>query len=268
MKFLRTRGLPPLLLSSFGAAVALVLPAWALADEPAGDGMSPAASGSSSWALGVAIGISQRPYRDADNKTLALPLLMYENRWVRFGGTGLDLKLPSAGPVSFALRARYSFDGYDADDAPILNGMEDRKSSFWLGGAARWHNPVVDVSAEWVGDASSHSKGQQFKLVLERGFRAGAFEFTPRLGASWLDRKYVDYYYGVTAAEVRADRPFYEGKSTVNAEVGLRTVYGLAPRHALTLDLSTTRLGSAIQDSPLVGRRNVSSARFGYVYRF
>ena len=266
MKFLRTRGLP-LLLSSFGAA-ALVLPPLARADEPAGNGRPDYASGASSWGLGVVVGASQRPYRDADNKNIALPLLMYENRWVRFGGTGLDLKLPSAGPVSFALRARYSFDGYDADDAPILNGMQDRKSSFWLGGAARWHNPVVDVSAEWVGDASSHSKGQQFKLVLEHSFRTGPVELTPRLGATWLDRKYVDYYYGVTAAEATAFRPFYEGKSTVNAEVGLRTVYSLAPRHALTLDLSTTRLGSAIQDSPLVGRRNVSSARFGYLYRF
>ena len=267
MKFLRTRGLPPLF--SFGAAVALVvLPAWAQADEPAGNGLSPNASSASSWGLGVAAGVSQRPYRDADNKNLALPLLMYENRWVRFGGTGLDLKLPSAGPVSFALRARYSFDGYDADDAPILNGMEDRKSSFWLGGAARWHNPVADVSAEWVGDASSHSKGQQFKLVLERSFRTGRFEFTPRLGATWLDRKYVDYYYGVTAVEAAAVRPFYEGKSTVNAEAGLRTVYGLAPHHALSLDLGTTRLGGAIQDSPLVGRRNVSSARLAYIYRF
>ncbi len=49
--------------------------------------------------------------------------------------------------------------------------------------------------------------------------------------------------------------------------------YGLAPRraaprHALSLDVSTTRLGTGIKDSPLVERRNVSRVSFGYVYRF
>ena len=255
MRFPRSH-LSPLLAACF--AVSLPLPSLA-ADEPAAD---------SHWGLGLAVGVSQRPYRDADNQTRALPLLMYENRWVRIGGPGIDLKLPSAGPVSFALRARYAFDGYEQDDAPILNGMAERKDSFWLGGAAKWHNDIADLSAEWLGDVSSHSKGQQFKLQLDRSFRTGAFEFTPRVAATWLDRKYVDYYYGVTAAEVTAGRPFYEGDATVNAEVGLRTVYALAPHHSLSLDVSTTRLGAGIKDSPLVERRNLSRVNVGYVYRF
>jgi len=255
MRFLRPRRAP-----LWAACLSAGLPLSSLAaDEPPAD---------SHWGLGLAASVSQRPYRDADNKTRALPLLVYENRWVRIGGPGIDLKLPPAGPVSFALRARYAFDGYEQDDAPILAGMAERKDSFWLGGAAKWHNGIVDLSAEWLGDVSSHSKGQQFKLQLDRSFRTGAFEFTPRLAATWLDRKYVDYYYGVTAPEVTAGRPFYEGRATVNAEVGLRTVYGLAPRHAVSLDLSTTRLGAGITDSPLVERRNVSSVRLGYIYRF
>jgi len=255
MRFLRSRR-SPLLAACLAAG--LPLPSLA-ADEPTAE---------SQWGLGLAVGVSQRPYRDADNQTRALPLLIYENRWVRIAGPGIDLKLPSAGPVSFALRARYAFDGYEQGDAPILNGMIERKDSVWLGAAAKWHNPIVDLSAEWLGDVSGHSKGQQFKLQLDRGFRTGAFEFTPRVAAIWLDRKYVDYYYGVTAPEVAAGRPFYEGDATVNNEIGLRTVYSLAPRHALSLDVSATRLGSAIKDSPLVERRNLSSVRLGYVYRF
>jgi outer membrane scaffolding protein for murein synthesis (MipA/OmpV family) len=255
MKFSRSRR-SPLLAACLAAALPLSSRA---ADEPAAGAQ---------WGLGLVVGVSQRPYRDADNQTRALPLLSYENRWVRIAGPGIDLKLPPAGPVSFALRARYAFDGYDEDDAPILAGMAERKSSFWLGGAAKWRTGIVDLSAEWLHDASSHSKGQPFKLQLDRSFRTGAFEFTPRVAATWLDRKYVDYYYGVTAPEVTAGRPFYEGNATVNAELGLRTVYGLAPRHALSLDVSTTRLGAGITDSPLVERRNVSSVRFGYIYRF
>jgi len=36
------------------------------------------------------------------------------------------------------LRARYALEGYDAGDSPFLVGMEDRKASLWLGGAAIW----------------------------------------------------------------------------------------------------------------------------------
>ena len=260
MRFSRSRRSPLLVPSLLACLIAASLPLPALAaDEAAAD---------SHWGLGLGVSVSQRPYRDAENKTRALPLLMYENRWVRIGGPGIDLKLPSAGPVSFALRARFAFDGYEQDDAPILNGMAERKDSIWLGGAAMWRNGIADLSAEWLGDASSHSKGQQFKLQLDRSFRTGAFEFTPRVAATWLDRKYVNYYYGVTTPEVTAGRPFYEGTATVNAEIGLRTVYALAPRHALSLDIGTTRLGAGIKDSPLVERRNVSRALFGYVYRF
>ena len=246
----------PLLTACFAAA--LPLPSLAV-DEPAAD---------SHWGLGFAVGVSQRPYRDADTQTRALSLLMYENRWMRIGGPGIDLKLPSASPISFAVRARYAFDGYEQDDAPILNGMVDRKDGIWLGGVAKWHNGVADLSAEWLGDVSDHSQGQQFKLQLDRSFRTGAFEFTPRVAASWLDRKYVDYYYGVTGPEVTTARPYYEGEASVNAEVGLRTVYSLASRHALSLDVSTTRLGSGIEDSPLVERHHLSRVSFGYVYRF
>jgi len=253
MRFLRSP-LSPLLVACLAC-----LPLSSLADEPT-DG--------SYWGLGLAVSASQRPYRDADNETRALPLLMFENRWVRVAGAGIYLKLPSAGPVSFALRARYAFDGYEADDAPILNGMAERKSSLWLGGAARWQNPIANLSAEWLGDGSGHSKGQQFKLQLDRSFRAGDVELTPRVAAIWLDRKYVDYYYGVAASEAAAGRPFYEGDASVNAEVGVRAVYSLAPRHALTLDVGATRLGGSIKDSPLVERHNLSRVSFGYVYRF
>lgn len=43
---------------------------------------------------------------------------MYENHWVSLLGTTLDLKLPTAGPMSFRLRARYLDEGYEAEDSP------------------------------------------------------------------------------------------------------------------------------------------------------
>jgi len=222
----------------------------------------------SGWGIGIGAGVQTRPYKDIGTETRVLPILSYENRWVRIAGLGVDFKLGSAGPVSFALGARYALNGYSADDAPILNGMEDRKGGLWLGPSAVWRNGIADLSAEVLGDVSGHSKGTQFRLALDRSFNSGAFRFTPRIAAIWRDKKYNDYYYGVRLGEVRADRPFYEGTASTDIEIGLRSAYALSRQHALFLDLSATSFGKGVKDSPLVDRSSQSAVRLGYLYRF
>jgi len=146
--------------------------------------------------------------------------------------------------------------------------MDERKDGIWLGGAAVWRNDIANLSAELLGDASGNSKGMKLRLMVDRRFQAGSFDITPRLAATRLDDKYVSYYYGVNAAEVRAGRPFYQGGSAVNLEAGLRVGYAIAPRQTIFLDLGTTKLGSSIKDSPLVDRSSQSGVRVGYLYRF
>ena len=224
--------------------------------------------GESRWGVGLAVDVRQEAYRDMDNDTQGIPLLYFENYWVRVLGPSIELKLPPAGPVSFRLKARYSMDGYEAFDSPVLAGMAERKDGFWVGGEATWHTPYFDLSAELMGDASRHSEGRQFKLQADRRFEYGRFGFTPRIAAIRLDRSYVAYYYGVNASEVAAGRPRYEGDATVNIETGLRIDYALSPNQNVFLDVRSLRLGDGIKDSPLVDRSRQTGLRIGYLYRF
>ena len=226
-------------------------------------------SSTSSWGLGVGITMTHRPYRDFDNKAAVLPLVTYENKWVRVFGPSVDVKLPSAGPVAFKLNARYALnEGYESSDSSFLRGMDDRKASVWLGASASWRTDLATLSAGWRGDASGESEGQQISLSAERSFRFGSFGVAPRLTATWLDSNYVDYYYGVRDDEARAWRRQYDGKSAVNTELALRGSYGLRPNQTVSLDVGITRLGASIRDSPLVDRSTVPSARLSYLYRF
>ena len=243
---------------SLCAAALAAMPCLAQTADPAG----------TQWGLGVAAGVRQRAYRSDDADKRVLPLPFVDSKWFRLAGTGADLKLPSVGPVTFALRATYQFDGYHSGDAPILAGLPDRKGSVWLGGAATWHDPMADVSLAWLADVSGHSDGQQLRLNIDRGFPMGAFELRPRIGATWLDRKYVGYYYGVLADDAEAGRPAYTGASTVNAEIGLRTSYRIDRHQLLYLDTGVTHLGDSITNSPLVGRGTLGTAAVGYLYRF
>ncbi|WP_438998510.1 MipA/OmpV family protein [Variovorax beijingensis] len=264
----------------FGASLTLLASpaAWAqdgsLNPTPAATEPQPQPSADASrWGLGMAAGVKQQPYTGAGTKTQGIPLIYYENRYVRVLGAGAELKLPeielgSNSSLSFGLRAKYGLGGYEPSDAPILEGMQERKGSVWLGAGVTWHNEIADISAEWLGDASGKSKGQQFRLGVQRDFRAGSFTLTPRIAANWLDRKYVDYYYGVRTEESRPGRPAYLGASTVNTEIGLRVDYAIDRQQTVFVDVSATRLGKQIKNSPLVDRSSQTSLSVGYLYRF
>ncbi len=228
----------------------------------------------SSWGLGVAAFSVQQPYTGIKRETRALPLISYENQYVRVFGPVVEVKaysveLGASQRLDLRVTGKYDFSGYETGDAPILNGMRERKNGFWAGAKATWRTGVVDVSAELQADVSGKSKGRRASLGVEKNWRIGEhIMLTPRASAAWVDKKYVDYYYGVAADEARAGRAAYVGKSGVNAELGLRGTYIAGAHHSFFLDLGVTRLARTIKDSPLVDRSTENRAGLGYLYRF
>lgn len=221
------------------------------------------------WRIGVGLNFKQQPYKGVGTRSNVIPLLSYENSWVRLAGPTADFKVPIASPVTLALRARYAFeDGFEPSDARELDGMAERKSSFWLGAALGWRSEFVNASAEWLVDASGHSKGTRARATVDKPLYVGAFLIAPRLALNWADRDYVNYYYGVRSNEVRAGRSAYAGDSALNPELGLRVAYRLSSLHSMYLDASVTRLDDVIRDSPLVGRKTEGALRLGYLYQF
>ncbi|MDH0865008.1 MipA/OmpV family protein [Mitsuaria sp. GD03876] len=233
----------------------------------------PEVSSSTQWGLGIGFASRQRPYAEADRKNSVIPVLYVENRWFRLAGGSADAKLwrhqfAPGNSLSASLRLKYDDEGYKASDSPLLAGMDKRKASFLGGGALTWTTPWVELGAEWLSDVSSESKGQKLSLQAEHRFGVGEFGVRPRVKAQWLDKKYVDYYYGVRAHEVAPGRALYTGESAMTTELGLRVDYAIARRHVVFIDASVTRLPDEIRQSPIVSRKNTSRVALGYLYRF
>lgn len=222
----------------------------------------------SRWSLGAGIATVDKVYRGYDREVLPLPLVSYESERFSIGLPVSDFKLHSVRSLSFRVRARFANDGYEADDSPFLAGMEDRKFSLWAGAAVVWSTSLANVSAEILADALGNSKGTRAKVQIDRRFTAGKFGIAPRVAAEWVDDKYVDYYYGVTQAEARADRAFHAGKSTTNLQAGVRVDYVPVRHHLLFVDVGSTHVGGGIEASPLVDTSSQTSLGLGYVYRF
>lgn len=232
------------------------------------------AVGSTDWGLGIGVLAKQEAYRGIRRETELVPLLRFENAYVELSGLGLEVKLPGlqlgdGSRLRFGIVGEVELSGYKAKDAAILAGMAERKHTLWVGARATWENDFADLSAEWTADASGHSKGRKFSLGVAKELHLGEQAMlVPYVAANWLDRKYVDYYYGVRAAEATAGRPAYAGKSGVNVDIGLRALYRFEQHHSILLDVGMTRLARPIKASPIVGRSSTNQVIVGYMYSF
>lgn len=219
--------------------------------------------------LGVGVSVAARPYTNMSNKTLVFPNFLYVSKHVRLAGDTLDLKLSSQDQWTFAVRVRYSLmDGYKSGDAPILSGMNERSGGGWVGGAVTLKTDFAKISLDALGDVSGKSNGRQASLKFDRDFRIGSFMLTPHAAIRYADKKYVNYYFGVTSSEATSYRSAYEGTSTINYQFGLRTSYMPDKKQTIFLDASATALGKGITDSPLVNKKTIPMVAVGYLYRF
>ena len=218
------------------------------------------------WGLGAGTGYRQQPYTGDGAKFTPIPLFYFDDKWVHALGTTLDLKIGKWAGVAFSLRGKYALgDGYDGSDAPILNGMQDRKGAFWYGPAFAWQSTYGTLTGDFL---TSANKGQQAHIEFGKSFQYGKLGIEPHVGAEWLSHTYVDYYYGVRASEAQPGRPAYTGTSTIDVSLGARFNYSFTPHQSATVDIGVARLGGGITDSPLVDRKFIPQATVGYLYRF
>ncbi len=226
--------------------------------------------GGSTWGLGVGASIARSRYKGIGNDNVFFPLVTYESRVVKLFGNVLDIRLPSEGPLDFALRAKVGLgEGYRASRSPYLSGMKSRSDSIYLGAVTTWHAGFADLSVDYLKDVSGNSKGSRLQFGIDRAFIFDdRYLVTPHASVTRLDAKYVDYYDGVEASEATATRPAYLGKSATETELGVRFGWLVTRNQRLLLDVSDTHWGSGISSSPIVDRKSTPGLKIGYLHGF
>ena len=73
----------------------------------------------------------------------------------------------------------------------------------------------------------------------------------PSVGVTFQDNHYVDYYYGVTAAEATTTRAAYKGDSAVNTELALAVSTPIFWGGMTRFQIGATFYDDSISDSPL-----------------
>jgi len=90
--------------------------------------------------------------------------------------------------------------------------------------------------------------------------------FTPGLGLRWQDSNLVNYYYGVSPAEVAPGRPAYSPGSSTNPYVSFGISTDISEHWQFRGNIQYLRFGGAIHDSPIVDRSGSATIFIGFLY--
>lgn len=261
-------------------SLSLCLPfsAWAKTAPKLSDGSGPTnPRENSNWGIGLAAISNQQSIQGIDRDTMVIPIITYESEYIRWFGPNIDIKLPSIKidneqEIEFSLSAGFDFGGYDKDEAqdtPILQGMDERKGAFGIGAQVNWKTRWGNINAKWMTDVSGDREGNSVTLVFEKSWFMGQkVMFSPHIAAIWLDDNFVDFHYGVRSYEVKSNRPAFIGEATANIKYGLRAAYLFDQQNSIMLDFSITSLGSEIKKSPLVDSSTENNLLLFYMYKF
>ena len=216
---------------------------------------------------GVGIAVLPKTSGSDEFRLMALPIINanYADRfYINALQAGVWLLDSDDKRIRLGLAAQARF-GWDAGDGRMTRGMRDRDFTVEIGPAIRWQTDFGTMNAQWGLDAGGASNGQTVDLqFIKNLYRDNTFKLNGSVGLTWSDRKFNDYYFGVSASEATLPRPQYSAGSSVEYKAGINGSYLVGTNSYILFGAAVTRLGDQQANSPIVETRFQPFAYLGY----
>lgn len=223
----------------------------------------------SGWVFGGGLAVTDPGYVGYNRQYTPFPLIFYHYGRFFVAGVSAGYLLSNGDHYRFALTVSPTFNRLKASDSPQLAGIETRQWSLAGGAGLELFGDWGRVNMGVSHDLLDRNNGTGANLGYAYSFHFGAgWSLTPGIGLRWESANLVNYYYGVSQAEAIPGRPAYSPDASTNPYVSLGLGTYLAKNLQLRADLSYTRFGSAIHDSPIVDRSGSPTLFIGVVYFF
>jgi len=160
--------------------------------------------------------------------------------------------------------------GYVGTDGALVAGMADREVATEAGINVAWDSPIGYLDIAYLNDVSDTHDGTSVKAMFStRLIERGKLFVKASGGFERKSRSAVNYYYGVRANEVTAERPLYHASdSTIHTYFALDARYSVSKQWSLNAHLSNNKLGEQIENSPVVDKTNVTVAYIAAGWHF
>ncbi|MEQ8515515.1 MAG: MipA/OmpV family protein [Chromatocurvus sp.] len=227
-----------------------------------------AAASAGEWGLGIGVAAQQTPQIGTDPQVFVLPFPSYQGDRLSVDFASASYALVQSEEFRFSLEGQLRFDGYDPDDSDELTGLKRRKMTFDAGLGLSITKDWGRLNVKLLGDAFGVHEGYELSTSYEYPVTINRWTIVPSLGLTMPSDDLVQYYYGVRVNEANNRRPAYQGKSVVNAVLGVNVLYQLGDRWQLMGGGQYVRLGDGITDSPIIERDHELTVYSAIVYRF
>jgi hypothetical protein len=148
-------------------------------------------------------------------------------------------------------------------EAYKYTGINERKDGLYLGGILKYN--IIELT--YYNDFFK-KKGHNLKFALTQDFQKNIdWKFKPQIYVQYFDPTYVDYYYGVSAAEsVTSGLPAFKGKGALNYATMLETHYFIK-RWTIVGGFGAKFYGKEVYTSPTVVKTYEIRSFFGILYK-
>ncbi len=222
--------------------------------------------------LGGGLRFGEDPYladTSDDHRSLDLvPLYLYEGKYLFARGASGGIHIVDNDNYEFNVLARYRFQQLDPDRNEFYDGLEKRRQTLDAGIEFRMTQAWGELAMNWLTDTLDRHNGQQAQVTYRYRFDAGRWSISPFITWTYQDKKLTDYYFGVSEAEARVDRPAFSAGSSQWATFGMNTAYHVSERIVLFANVAFSGADSDVWDSPLVEESNMSQFFLGGTYTF
>jgi outer membrane protein len=220
--------------------------------------------------LGVGVISNTSPYRDAKSWNVQpIPAISYIGDRVQILGLTARFGILDSGDFALAATASYRFGAYREKDSSYLQGMGNRKGTVLGGLEVQYKLPEgFKLSAGYEHDILDRTGGGTGHFGVGKAFQQGLLTISPKISVNWLTDKLTDYEYGVSAAQVRTDRPAYHPGDAVNLEAGVTIFRELYKKWQIILGSSVVFLPSNLNASPIVDQSHLFKSFVAVTRRF
>ena len=200
---------------------------------------------------GGAIAVRNEIYVGYDRRVILLPVLGYRGEKLRIFGPFVNYEAYREGAFGFDVILSPRFNGFSPSDSGIFAGMQERKLSLDLGLGVNWQRDNWKIQLSTRHDVLDRNNGREVRASLSRAYRFGWIFVEPSVGISFLDKRHVDYYYGVAESEAASFRPAYRGESALNSNLGVSISTPAFFNGFTRIGVDNVWFDSAISNSPL-----------------
>jgi len=223
------------------------------------------------WSAGVFAMTDSQPYNGAPGNVRVFPLLTYRGPTLELYGPLFRYHVWREDDWTLTLRGQIDFGAYDEDDAPILEGLGDRSTTFVLGvGISRRLTRAMRGSVSIDRDAFNRHEGTEALVGLTRQLIPpfAPFSASATIGLRMEDKRWTRDRVGVPENRATPERPAYSPNASVHPYLSVMTLYRFREHWAATASIRAEWLDDTYRDSPLVSDNYRITGLFTLAYTF